>query len=200
MSRPRRRGAPSKAVGQVRIIAGEWRGRRLPVADAPGLRPTGDAVRETAFNWLAACFPGARCLDAFAGSGALGFEAASRGAARVDLVESNRAVADQLRSNIELLDAGQRVQSHCQQVRAFLASAETSYDVLFLDPPFADKQWLEDLPHWLEHCVAPTGAVYIEQPAAVGLPALPPLWRYRREQRRGQVVFGLAVDSRYTDA
>ncbi|EDY85605.1 putative methyltransferase [gamma proteobacterium HTCC5015] len=195
----RRKVASAQAMGQVRVIAGEWRGRRLPVAEAPGLRPSGDAVRETLFNWLAPHILGARCLDAFAGSGALGFEAASRGAAQVDLVEYDRKVARQLEKNCEMLNA-QNISVHCQRASDFLTPLDEVYDVVFLDPPFADRQWLSDLPRWLECCVAKQGVVYIEQAVDVGLPALPAHWRYRREQRRGRVVFGLAVDSRYTDA
>ena len=93
------------ATGKLRIIAGEWRSRQLPVLDLPGLRPTTDRVRETLFNWLQNDVPGARCLDLFAGSGALGFEAASRGAASVTLLEMQPAAANQLAANMQLLQA-----------------------------------------------------------------------------------------------
>lgn len=191
--------AGRRGAGQVRIIAGQWRGRRLPVADAPGLRPSGDAVRETLFNWLAPRFPGTYCLDLFAGSGALGFEAASRGAARVDLVERDRQVARQLQRNADDL-AAEAVQVHCAVASDWLSQSGGCYDVAFLDPPFADEGLPGLLRQLLDCHMNPGGEVYIERPTASGLPTLPSGWSYRRDKRRGQVVFGLAAESGYTDA
>ncbi|MGM0562994.1 MAG: 16S rRNA (guanine(966)-N(2))-methyltransferase RsmD [Pseudomonadota bacterium] len=190
---PRRR-----AGGQVRIIAGHWRGRRLPVADAPGLRPSGDAVRETLFNWLAPHFPGARCLDLFAGSGALGFEAASRGARRVDLVERDREVARQLQHNAGSL-AANTVEVHCAPALDWLVRSGGRYDIVFVDPPFSDDGLDALVKVLAERHLNPGGELYIERPVEKGLPALPAPWSYRRDKRRGQVTFGLAADSGYTN-
>jgi len=124
--------------GSIRIIAGEWRGRKLPVIDVDGLRPTSDRIRETLFNWLMPYLSGSRCLDLFAGTGALGFEAASRGAHNVDFVESHRQVSQALSENIKLLEANAIV--HNMAANAFLTrSATESFDLVFVDPPFAEN-------------------------------------------------------------
>jgi len=121
----------------IRIIAGQWRGRRLPVLDLPGLRPTGDRAKETLFNWLQADIRGSRCLDLFAGSGALGFEAASRGASKVLLLEKQVQAARLLQQNIELL-AADNLQIEQVDTLVWLAQEQTgSFDIVFLDPPFA---------------------------------------------------------------
>jgi 16S rRNA (guanine966-N2)-methyltransferase len=125
-----------RGTGFVRIIGGDWRGSKLPVADAPGLRPTGDRARETLFNWLQPVLPGTRCADLFAGTGALGFEAASRGAKEVFLVEKSRALADSLRRTAEKLGAGQ-VKVVESGALAWLDSGPAgSLDLVFVDPPF----------------------------------------------------------------
>ena len=141
----RRRGAATRggAPGRVRIIAGEWRGRQLPVLDREGLRPTGDRLRETLFNWVTPYVSGARCLDLFAGSGALGVEALSRGAAHCDFVDSGAALAQSLREVLRSLGAGERAAVHAGDALAFLDSAAHGsdaappWDIVFLDPPFA---------------------------------------------------------------
>lgn len=123
---------------QLRLIAGTWRGRKLPFAPVPGLRPTPDRVRETLFNWLSPVIREARCLDLFAGSGALGFEAASRGAAEVILVDSHAEVIHSLRQQIDVLDARQvrAVQSGCNR---YLDSQARPMDIVFLDPPYHEN-------------------------------------------------------------
>ncbi len=169
------------------------RGRLLPIPDQPGLRPTPDRVRETLFNWLAPVLPGARCLDLFAGSGALGLEAASRGAGAVVLVERSDPVVRQLRSNVLTLGV-----EHVQVVRAdaldWLEGEPSPFHIVFLDPPFADGQLApacERLarPGWL----APGARIYLETAARTGLPPLPPGWELLRERTAGQVRFALAV-------
>ena len=162
--------------------------------DAPGLRPTKDQVRETLFNWIAPDLPGARCLDLFAGTGALGFEAASRGAVEVLLVEKDRKVASQLTANADRLKtAVPRI--HNQTAQNYLAQLTGEVDIAFVDPPFA----LDVLGELLPVLAAKThedGSIYIEQDRAKGLPVLPEGWHYHREKSAGQVVFGLAVKSR----
>lgn len=177
----------------IRIIAGLWRGRRLPVLDAPGLRPTKDPVRETLFNWLGPDLPGARCLDLFAGTGALGFEAASRGAAEVILVEKDRRVASQLKVNADMLKTSvPRI--HHQAAQDYVAQLAGEIDIAFIDPPFALDVLAELLPA-LVGKMHEDGSIYIEQDRASGLPVLPEGWHYHREKSTGQVVFGLAVKS-----
>jgi 16S rRNA (guanine966-N2)-methyltransferase len=167
--------------GQVRIIAGEWRGRKLSVPDLPGLRPTGDRSRETLFNWLQPYLPGARCLDLFAGSGALGFEAASRGAAHVDLVEIAPLAVSALAESRALLGTD-RVDVHRANALDWLATLEpSSVDIVFVDPPFDSGLAVQVLQKLQKaDCVAPGGFLYVEAAAQLpGLELQPPfaLWR-----------------------
>jgi 16S rRNA (guanine966-N2)-methyltransferase len=149
--------------GHVRIIGGRWRGSKLPVADVAGLRPTADRVRETLFNWLQAVVPGARVLDLFAGTGALGFEAASRGAAQVVLVERDPALAASLRASAARLHA-ENVEVVCDDALHWLTRDPAAhFDIVFLDPPFADALWrpaLVALQPWL----AADAWLYLESP------------------------------------
>lgn len=177
---------------EVRIIGGDWRGRRLRVADAPGLRPTGDRIRETLFNWLQPIVAGARCLDLFAGTGALGLEAASRGAARVTLVDQHPRAVRQLREHIQILKAD-RVEALQASALAYLDQpAGHRFDVVFLDPPFdsdiignccallESRGWLND-----------TAWIYLEQPVKRPI-ELPNNWRFLRSKTAGQVAYHLA--------
>ncbi|HXI38178.1 MAG TPA: 16S rRNA (guanine(966)-N(2))-methyltransferase RsmD [Burkholderiales bacterium] len=172
--------------GRVRIIGGEHRGRRIAVADRPGLRPTPDRVRETLFNWLGQRLDGLACLDLFAGSGALGFEAASRGAARVVMVEKDRAAFVALEKIKDLLKSAS-VEIHFGDAFEYLARGDARFDVVFLDPPFGQNALataLERLPARL----APAARVYVEAPEPVELPAP---WRELRRSRAGQVSYQL---------
>lgn len=177
---------------QVRIIGGRWRGRRLRFADIRGLRPTSDRNRETLFNWLQPCLPGAHCLDLFAGSGALGFEAASRGADSVTLVELSRAAVTMLRDNARVL-AGDNMDVVRADARHFLQSAPSPMNIVFLDPPFgADLLGttcdLLERNGWL----ATDACIYLEADKTAGLPALPSGWDLVRRREAGQVVYALA--------
>ncbi|MCD6042948.1 MAG: N6-adenine-specific methylase [Burkholderiales bacterium] len=170
--------------GKVRIIAGEYRGRRIAVPDRPGLRPTPDRVRETLFNWLGQTLEGLSCLDLFAGSGALGFEAASRGAARVVMVEQDRAAFDVLKENLVLLNSN-RVELVLDDAFAYLKRSDQKFDVVFLDPPFRQNA----LPAVFRALNQKSGMrVYVEsgEPFAAGEP-----WRERRRARAGQVSYQL---------
>ena len=153
--------------GAVRIIGGRWRGTRLPVADMAGLRPTPDRVRETLFNWLAPMLPGARVLDLFAGSGALGLEALSRGAREALLVERDAGLADSLRQTVAKLRAESEAQVVVADALAFLhAPLHGRFDIAFLDPPFAANLWpaaFAALPPWL----ADDAWVYVETPSTL---------------------------------
>ena len=125
----------NRPAGQIRIIGGQWRGRKLPVPDSPGLRPTTDRVRETLFNWLAPSMVDARCLDCFAGSGALGLEALSRYAASATLLEMDRSVSQQLQQNLTTLKATNAKVVNTNTL-TFLGQKGTPHEVVFIDPPF----------------------------------------------------------------
>lgn len=164
-------GSSRLAPGQVRIIGGRWRGTRLPVLQADGLRPTSDRVRETLFNWLAPYLRGAVCVDLFAGTGALGLEASSRGAASVVLVEQNREVARQLRDNVVRLQADSVSVTEADALGWLGCADPGSIDIAFLDPPFSVEVWRPLLDRLLPR-LAPAAMVYIESPigATIVLP------------------------------
>ncbi len=170
--------------GKIRIIAGEYRGRRIPVPDRPGLRPTPDRVRETLFNWLGQSLEGLACLDLFAGTGALGFEAASRGAARVVMVEHDRAAFEALRKNLDLLKARQ-VDLVFDDAFAFLRRTPERFDVVFLDPPFRQNV----LPAVLKE-LKPKSAMRVFVEASEPLAATDS-WGELRRARAGQVSYQL---------
>lgn len=163
------------------------------MADVPGLRPTSDRIRETLFNWLQDRLPGARCLDLFAGTGALGFEAASRGAASVTLVEQDAAAARMLRTRVEALEAGQ-IQVVQANALAYLDGPLERCDIVFLDPPFtagilaACCECLDNR-GWLK----PGALVYLETDQGPDLPWLPEGWTVVRQGRAGQVHYYLAT-------
>ncbi len=178
---------------RVRIIAGRWRGRKLTFPDRPGLRPTPDRVRETLFNWLQPTVAGARCLDLFAGSGALGWEALSRGAAELVMVESDGCVVHSLRESARLLEA-EGVTIHQGNAFDYLAGSGEPFDIVFLDPPFR-QGLLQECIHQLESCgwLAPRAWIYIEAESGLleELP-LPAGWSIVRSRSAGQVSYNLA--------
>lgn len=184
---------PNSARNRVRIIGGEWRSRVLQFPDAPGLRPTPDRVRETLFNWLQQRIHGARCLDLFAGSGALGFEALSRGAASVVSLETSTAAAAALRQNIALL-ATDRLQLIPQDALRWLDTAATQqFDIVFVDPPFADNAHVRCCALLQQHGWLAAGAlVYLEAGSSLSALPLPPTWQLTRHKQAGDVHYGLA--------
>jgi 16S rRNA (guanine966-N2)-methyltransferase len=171
---------------EVRIIGGEWRSRRIRFPPREGLRPTPDRVRETLFNWLGQDLTGLSCLDLFAGSGALGFEAASRGAKRVVMVESDRAAYAALEHNRDAL-AARQVELVRGDALEFVRRDKRDYDVIFLDPPFAADHWEKVLPS-VPPRMAPGGWVYYEAGADAEWPEG---WDVQKRGRAGQVVFQL---------
>lgn len=175
---------------QVRIIGGQHRGRRLSFPDQLGLRPTGDRVRETLFNWLQPWISGARCLDLFAGSGALGIEAASRGAASVVMVEQAAPVVRVLRESIARLGLEQLelVQGDALQ---WLEGTPQPFDIVFLDPPFADRLLGLCGASLQEGWLVKGALVYIEIDASDELPELPENWELLKQKKAGQVRFYL---------
>lgn len=188
------RAARGRAGNQLRIIGGRWRGRKLGFTPAPGLRPTGDRIRETLFNWLASDIHGAHCLDLFAGSGALGLESLSRGAAYCDFVDtSGQALAD-IQGHLETLSATDR--GHCHQMHAadFLARSPGHWNILFLDPPFGTglmRVACEALA--LHATLAPGTMIYVEAGLREPLPALPRSWELYRDKSAGEVRYSLFV-------
>ncbi len=173
------------ATGRVRIIGGSLRGSKLDVLDAPGLRPTPDRVRETLFNWLMPVIEGARCLDLFAGTGALGIEALSRGAAAVDFVESDARLAAQLRAN--LLRLNQTASVHGFSANRFVESTEHRFDIVFLDPPFSENLWESSMEAIQAQSLLTDDAwIYVESPTDRELVA-PAHWQMHREGRAGAV-------------
>jgi len=181
----------NKASNQLRIIAGTWRGRKLVFPPVPGLRPTPDRVRETLFNWLDPVIGGQRCLDLFAGSGALGIEAASRGAAAVVLVEDHPRVVETLREQLQLLNASQ-VEVVQADAGLFLSATPRAFDIVFLDPPF-DGGRLPECIHQLETrgWLAAEAWVYLEAEHGLALD-LPENWALHRSKQAGQVDYHLA--------
>lgn len=176
---------------QLRIIAGRWRGRKLSFASVPGLRPTPDRVRETLFSWLSQVIRDARCLDLYAGSGALGIEAASRGAAEVVLVDNDPTVVQTLREQLQLLEASQ-VRVVQADVGNWLSVNPAPFDIVFLDPPFRENLLAGSI-RQLENggWLAADALVYIE--AEKGLvPDLPVGWEMYRSKSAGQVGYHLA--------
>lgn len=181
-----RAGKSQQGSGQVRIIAGNWRGSRLTVPDLPGLRPTGDRVRETLFNWLAPVLPGARCLDLFAGTGALGLEAASRGAGLVMLVDNNLQAVQAIQASCDRL-SGDNVTVVCAEARAWLSQCDVQFDIVFVDPPFDAGIQSQVLASLLATGVLTSGArVYVES-AANDRVDQPSELRTERDKTVGQV-------------
>lgn len=184
--RKRQRGRP---VGRLRIIGGAHRGRIVPVPDAAGLRPTGDRVRETLFNWLQADIEGARCLDLFAGTGALALEAASRRASRVLAVESDPALAGALQRTAAEWGA-EAIEVHAGEALLYLAGPPEPFDIVFLDPPFGSGLLEKAAARLTAGWLAPGALVYTEADAGER-PVLPAEWRPHREKRAGHVAFRL---------
>ena len=176
------------ADGVVRIIGGQWRGRKLPFYSAEGLRPTGDRIRETVFNWLAPHIEGARCLDLFAGSGALGLEALSRGAASCDFIDSDPRSIEQIKRHLDMLNCSLAT-SHHQSAGQFLAASSGCWDIIFLDPPF-NKGLLEPILKQLDDRANATRFIYIEVDKNEHYVA-PPQWREIKQKTSGQVRYSL---------
>jgi 16S rRNA (guanine966-N2)-methyltransferase len=186
-SRPPQVGGP--VSGSVRIIGGHWRGTKLPVADVAGLRPTLDRVRETLFNWLQPMLPGARVLDLFAGSGALGLEAVSRGAREAVLVERDPALAASLRQLAARLPDGDRVEVVCADALAWLRGAHGAFDLAFVDPPFAADLWRPSLDALGER-MTDDAWLYVEAPH--GTDAAPAAgWHPHREGKTRDVRYAV---------
>lgn len=186
------RAGKGAAQGRLRIIGGTWRGRKLRFVPVDGLRPTPDRIRETLFNWLAPHIHGARCADLFAGSGALGLEALSRGAAHCDFVDSAQRTIAQIEQHLGELQAQARAACFNQSAVSFLQQAEGPYDLLFLDPPFRE-QLVDETCAELQRpgLVAQDAFLYVETGADQAAPTLSDTWRPHREKISGGVAYRL---------
>ena len=185
---------------RIRIIGGRWRNTRLSVPSSPGLRPSSDRVRETLFNWLAPMLPGARVIDVFAGTGALGLESVSRGAAHAVLLERDPALVQSLRQVMQRLSAQESVDVVQGDALAWLARYNgQGFDLAFVDPPFDAELWQLALAALLPRLV-PGAWLYLESPHDK-VPALPAGWALHREARTREVRFALyrAPDQRVAD-
>ena len=179
------------AQGELRIIGGDWRSRKLTFPDSGGVRPTPARTRETLFNWLNFHLAGARCLDLFAGSGALGLEALSRGADDCVFVDHTPVLVHALNHNLALLQAkSARVVG--KDIGAFLAGPGEGFDIVFIDPPFR-QGWLPRLlPALAQNAwVRPGGWVYMEHESELATPAVPVDWNLHRQKSAGQVCYCL---------
>lgn len=179
-------------ANSIRIIAGRWRGRRLSVIDAVGLRPTTDRVRERVFSWLMHDLPGARCLDLFAGSGALGLESLSRDARYVQFVDLNRRATKNIQANLQLLSGKHSEVINADAIRLLQSEVPSAFDIVFLDPPFASELLspcaaLLEARNWL----AEQALIYIEYDARKTHPVLPENWQAHRQGTSGQTAYGL---------
>lgn len=178
--------------GWVRIIAGQWRGRQLKVPDIKDLRPTPDRVRETVFNWLAPYIQGARCLDLFAGSGVLGFEALSRGALYVEMIDASSEVVKLLQEELVQF-AAENARIYRASVPEQLPKAVQPFDIVFLDPPYQANLLLQSC-HYLEenHYLADSAYIYLEARENIKDNDLPRNWRFIKSKKAGQVHYHLA--------
>ena len=179
--------------GRLRIVAGNWRSRLLDIADVPGLRPTSERIRETLFNWLTPHIHGARCLDLFAGTGALGLEALSRGAQSAVFVENSARAVATLNANIKVLGADEASVRHMDAEQYLQAPPAEQFDLVFLDPPFAaDKtgelcRLIEESGALADRCL-----IYIEQDRSRDAATLPKTWQVTKNKTAGNVRYMLA--------
>ncbi|MGB1139791.1 MAG: 16S rRNA (guanine(966)-N(2))-methyltransferase RsmD [Halioglobus sp.] len=189
MTRPRKQ---RQQTGQLRIIGGQWRGRKLSFVAEEALRPTPDRIRETLFNWLAPDIHDARCADLFAGSGALGLEALSRGAAHCDFVDTSSVAIAQVSSHLQTLDANNRASCHVGTCAHALDTLAGPFDIVFLDPPYS-QDLVEPTAQLLDgnNLLAPGALVYIEMATTSEQPAVPDSWHLHREKVGGGVAYRL---------
>jgi len=183
---------PGEQPGRLRIVAGKWRSRLLPIAAVDGLRPTSERIRETLFNWLAPTLAGSKCLDLFAGSGALGLEALSRGAQSVLFIERSKVAVAALRDCLEMLGTDDASVLNADAIAYLQDTPAEHYNLVFLDPPFAADLG-QDLCRLLAggDWLAPGAIVYLEQDRDQARPELPDGWRILKEKTTGNVRYSL---------
>ena len=178
-------------MGKISIISGAWRHRKITVLDADGLRPTPSRVRETIFNWLMPYIKGAHCLDLFAGSGALGFEALSRGAKEVTMVETNRDLVHELQRSCQLLSADNCLIEH-KTAHTFMCTSTSQFDIVFIDPPHQADIWVETANQLVKQGILADHAyIYVECNHHTDLSGLPKSWQLLRDKKAGGVRYSL---------
>jgi 16S rRNA (guanine966-N2)-methyltransferase len=181
--------------GNIRIIAGKYRGRKLPVIDVQGLRPTTDRVKETVFNWLMPYINNAKCLDCFAGSGSLGFEAISRGAAKALFLELNKQAAQQIEQNIAKLSATNANVVSTDALKYLQQTPADNFNLVFLDPPFRKGLLIKTAQQLTQGWLAENALIYIEAEAETEISNLPSNWQLLKEKVAGQVAYRLYKNS-----
>jgi 16S rRNA (guanine966-N2)-methyltransferase len=180
--------------GEVRIISGQWKGRKLPVLNVQGLRPTTDRVKETLFNWLMQDVAGRRVLDCFSGSGSLAFEALSRHASNALLIELDAKAAKQLQQNLARIQCSNATVVNTSCLTYLNKPATSQFDLVFLDPPFRQGLLLPACQQLAEHgWLAPSALVYIEAEKELALTELPEQWRLLKEKIAGQLAYRLFI-------
>tara|TARA_R110001592_G_scaffold59205_4_gene179646 strand:- start:2548 stop:3177 length:630 start_codon:yes stop_codon:yes gene_type:complete len=190
MNQARKQQNKKTTSGSIRIIAGKYRGRKLPVLMAEGLRPTTDRVKETLFNWLMPYIHGANCLDCFAGAGSLGFEALSRGAAKVNLIELNKNAAKQLLANKQLLKSTDVEVCNANVLDFLKTQASIKFDLVFIDPPFRQNLVSQTCELLEKDWLTEQALIYVEMEAE-GSQQLPNNWQLLKEKIAGQVAYRL---------
>jgi 16S rRNA (guanine966-N2)-methyltransferase len=190
MNKQRKQSAKPNNKGSIRIIGGSHRGRKLPVLMAEGLRPTTDRVKETVFNWLMPFIQDSLCLDCFAGSGGLGFEALSRGASHVSFVELNKAAAQQLLENQRLLKSA-NISIVNSDALSFIEKNISKFDIVFIDPPFRKNLVEQTAKRLDQHSLTDNALIYIEMESEQNNQQLPMNWTLLKEKIAGQVAYRL---------
>ncbi len=181
----------SAKKGSIRIIAGKHRGRKLPVMMSPGLRPTTDRIKETVFNWLMPYLPASRCLDCYAGAGSLGFEALSRGASELTLLELDKQVARQLKQNITLLNAANVNAVQTDTLHYLQHQVASRQDIVFVDPPFHQGLIEQTIALLSKGWVAEHSLIYIEMERDISTLNTPEKWLLLKQKKSGQVAYAL---------
>jgi len=190
MNQGKKQQSKKAVTGSIRIIAGKHRGRKLPVLMAEGLRPTTDRIKETVFNWLMPYIQDANCLDCFAGAGSLGFEAVSRGAAKVTLIELNNSAAKQLQVNKQLLNADNALVANTNSLDFLKSSAKEHYNLVFIDPPFRESLVTQTADLLNNGWLANQALIYVEREIHSNQ-QLPSNWQLLKEKVAGQVAYQL---------
>lgn len=190
MNKPKKSHKKSSSQGSIRIISGKYRGRKLPVLDAEGLRPTTDRVKETVFNWLMPYIQDSICLDCFAGSGGLGFEALSRGAQKVTFVELHKTSAAQIQKNIQQINAT-NADVITSDALTFLSTTAHPFDLVFIDPPFHQDIINKTLSALEQGWLSEDALIYIERESEQSGLNIPTNWILLKEKKAGQVIYAL---------
>ena len=190
MHKAKKQKIKSNKKGNIRVIAGKYGGRKLPVVNAEGLRPTTDRVKETVFNWLMPYINDSVCLDCFAGSGGLGFEALSRGAEQVTFLELDKQASQQLKENAQLLKV-ENCTIECTNSLDYIEANNNQYNIVFIDPPFRKNFITKTTSLLTSNCLTDGAIIYLEMEVENNTDVLPSSWQLLKEKIAGQVVYRL---------